>query len=66
MSRLFQAVYSRVVPWVIEGEQGEKKDRERNDRIVAIEEDAHSWADIKTLDDLGEEFCRELEVCELP
>jgi inorganic pyrophosphatase len=46
---------------VIEGEQGEKKDRERNDRIVAIQEDAHSWADIKTLDDLGEEFCRELE-----
>jgi inorganic pyrophosphatase len=46
---------------VIEGEQGEKKDTERNDRIIAIEEQAHSFADIKTLDDLGEQFCRELE-----
>jgi len=46
---------------VIEGEQGDNKDKERNDRIVAIQEDAHSWADIKTLEDLGEEFCSELE-----
>jgi inorganic pyrophosphatase len=47
---------------VIEGEQGDKKDeKERNDRIVAIQEQAHSWADIKTIDDLGKQFCRELE-----
>ena len=46
---------------VIEGEQGDKKKKERNDRIVAVEKDAHSWADIKTIDDLGKEFCRELE-----
>ena len=46
---------------VIEGEQGKKKDTERNDRIVAIERDAHSWEDIKTIDDLGKQFCRELE-----
>jgi inorganic pyrophosphatase len=46
---------------VIEGEQGEKKDKERNDRIVAVQEDAHSWADIKTINDLGDDFCRELE-----
>ena len=46
---------------VIEGEQGDKKDKERNDRIVAVEQDAHSWADIKPMDDLGKEFCRELE-----
>jgi inorganic pyrophosphatase len=46
---------------VIEGEQGDKKDKERNDRIVAIHEDAHSWADIKSLDELGKQFCRELE-----
>jgi inorganic pyrophosphatase len=46
---------------VIEGEQGEKKDKERNDRIVAVEQDAHSWADIKTIDDLGRQFVRELE-----
>src|SRR5690349_24241741 len=29
---------------VIEGEQGKKKKRERNDRIVAIEQDNHSYA----------------------
>src|SRR6267154_2266965 len=46
---------------VIEGEQGDRKDKERNDRIIAIEKDAHSWADVKTIDDLGKEFCRELE-----
>jgi inorganic pyrophosphatase len=46
---------------VIQGEQGDKKEKVRNDRIVAVEQDAHSWADIKTIDDLGKEFCRELE-----
>jgi inorganic pyrophosphatase len=46
---------------VIEGEQGDKQNKERNDRIVAIERDAHSWADIKTVHDLGKEFARELE-----
>jgi inorganic pyrophosphatase len=46
---------------VIEGEQGDKKDKERNDRIIAVEQDAHSWADIKTIDNLGKQFCRELE-----
>jgi inorganic pyrophosphatase len=48
---------------VIQGEQGDKKKKQkiRNDRIVAVEQDAHSWADVKTIDDLGKEFCRELE-----
>ena len=46
---------------VIEGEQGDKKDTERNDRIVAVEQGAHSWANIRTIDDLGKHFCRELE-----
>lgn len=46
---------------VIEGEQGNKKDKERNDRIIAVEKDAHSWEDIKTIDDLGKKFSRELE-----
>jgi inorganic pyrophosphatase len=41
--------------------QADNKDKERNDRIIAVEKDAHSWADIKTIDDLGKEFCRELE-----
>jgi inorganic pyrophosphatase len=46
---------------VIEGEQGDKKNKERNDRIVAVEKDAHSWGDVKTIDDLGKQFARELE-----
>ena len=46
---------------VIEGEQGSKKEKERNDRIVAIEQQNHSRADIKQIRDLGDEFCRELE-----
>ena len=46
---------------VIEGQQVQKKDKVRNDRIVAVEQDAHSWADIKTIDDLGKQFERELE-----
>lgn len=54
-------VLSCRVIGVIEGEQGSKKKTERNDRIVAVEKDAHSWADIKTVDDLGKDFCRELE-----
>jgi inorganic pyrophosphatase len=46
---------------VIEGEQGDKKKKERNDRVVAVEKDNHSWADIKVIDDLGKQFRRELE-----
>src|ERR1700734_866980 len=52
---------------VIEGEQIEKKDKNknkgkvRNDRIVAVEQDAHSWADIRNIDDLGKHFLQELE-----
>jgi inorganic pyrophosphatase len=46
---------------VIEGEQGEKKKTERNDRIVAVENGNHSYAHIKRLDDLGNAFERELE-----
>ena len=46
---------------VIEGEQGDKQGKERNDRIIAVEQDAHSWEDIKTITDLSKQFCRELE-----
>jgi inorganic pyrophosphatase len=45
---------------VIEGEQL-GKGKKRNDRIVAVEKDAHSWEDIKTVSDLGKQFARELE-----
>ena len=46
---------------IMEGEQKDGKKKERNDRIVAVEQSNHSFADIKTLDDLGEKFCHELE-----
>ena len=46
---------------VIEGEQVDKKQTDRNDRIIAVEKDAHSWAGINSVEDLGKQFCRELE-----
>src|SRR4030081_3866632 len=46
---------------VIEGEQGDKKDTERNDRIVAVEDGNHSYAHVKRIDDLGKSFERDLE-----
>jgi inorganic pyrophosphatase len=46
---------------VIEGNQGKKKSSERNDRIVAVEAENHSFADIQRVDDLGKQFIRELE-----
>jgi inorganic pyrophosphatase len=46
---------------IIEGEQGSKKDIERNDRVVAIEDKNHSFADIEQIQDLGKQFLRELE-----
>jgi inorganic pyrophosphatase len=46
---------------VIEGEQGKKKDTERNDRVVAVENGNHSYAHVKRIDDLGKRFERELE-----
>jgi inorganic pyrophosphatase len=46
---------------IIEGEQGNNKEKVRNDRVVAVEKENHSWADIKHIDDLGKHFLRELE-----
>ena len=46
---------------ILEGEQKSKKGKERNDRIVAVEQDNHSFADIKRVDDLGKAFLKELE-----
>jgi inorganic pyrophosphatase len=46
---------------VIEGEQGDKKDTERNDRVVAVESSNHSYSHVKRIDDLGKRFERELE-----
>jgi inorganic pyrophosphatase len=46
---------------IIEGEQGKKKKNDRNDRVVAVEQDNHSYAHIARVDDLGKEFVKELE-----
>ncbi|MGA8619906.1 MAG: inorganic diphosphatase [Candidatus Sulfotelmatobacter sp.] len=46
---------------IIEGEQGTKNKMKRNDRIVAVEKQNHSFADIKVIDDLGKKFLWELE-----
>lgn len=45
---------------VIEGEQVEKKSKVRNDRIIGIQKEAHSWSDVKSVEELGKQFCREL------
>jgi inorganic pyrophosphatase len=46
---------------IIEGEQGSNKKKARNDRVVAIESDNHSFSEIKHIGDLGKQFQRELE-----
>ena len=46
---------------IIEGEQGKKKKLERNDRVVAVEKENHSFADIRHIKDLGKTFLQELE-----
>jgi hypothetical protein len=33
---------------------------------VAIEQDAHSWADVKTIDDLGKQFQQETHFAPSP
>lgn len=46
---------------IIEGEELDKKEKLRNDRIVAIEQANHSYAFVQHIDDLGKKFLKELE-----
>ncbi len=46
---------------IIQGEQGDKKKTIRNDRVVAVEKENHTFADIKHVDELGKQFLEELE-----
>lgn len=46
---------------IIEGEQGKKKKKQRNDRIVAIEQENHTYSRIRHIRDLGKKFVQELE-----
>jgi inorganic pyrophosphatase len=45
----------------LKASRGEKK--QRNDRVVAVEEGNHSYAHVKCIDDLGKSFERDLEEC---
>ena len=46
---------------VIEGEQIDGKKKNRNDRLLAVAESNHQYANIKTFLDLPRQFLRELE-----
>ena len=46
---------------VIEGEQLEGKDKIRNDRLLAVAEANHQYANIRTFKDLPSSFLQELE-----
>ena len=46
---------------VIEGEQVEGKKKNRNDRLLAVAEANHQYANIKTYRDLPQQFLHELE-----
>ncbi|MGA8555440.1 MAG: inorganic diphosphatase [Candidatus Acidiferrales bacterium] len=46
---------------IIEGEQGKKKNKQRNDRIIAIEQENHSYAHVRHIRDMGKKFVQELE-----
>jgi len=54
------AVRARLIG-IIEGEQVEGKKRIRNDRLVAIAEANHMYANIQKLKDLPDQFLRELQ-----
>ena len=46
---------------IIEGQQGSKKEKIRNDRVVAVERANHSFADVDHIRQLGKKFVGELE-----
>jgi inorganic pyrophosphatase len=54
------AVRARLIG-IIEGEQIEGKKRIRNDRLVAVAEANHLYANIQKLKDLPDQFLRELQ-----
>jgi inorganic pyrophosphatase len=46
---------------VIEGEQTEDGETERNDRLLAVSETSHTHSDVRSIKDLNDTFLRELE-----
>ena len=55
------AVKSRLIG-VIEGEQLDGKKRIRNDRLVAVADANHMYANIRRLDDLPKKWIKEVEI----
>jgi inorganic pyrophosphatase len=55
-----RAIRSRLIG-IIEGEQIDGKKKTRNDRLVAIAEENHVYANIKKLRDLPNQFLREFQ-----
>lgn len=53
-------VHARLIG-VIEGEQSEKGNTERNDRLLAVAETSHTHSDLKSIKDLNSSLLRELE-----
>jgi len=53
-------VRSRLIG-VIEAEQTEDDETERNDRLVAVAEDSHDYRELKSLKDLSPNLLKELE-----
>lgn len=54
------AVKARLIG-VIEGEQVDGKKRIRNDRLIAVSEMTHQYANIKRLDDMPKKWMNEIE-----
>jgi inorganic pyrophosphatase len=54
------ALMARLIG-VIEGEQTDKKHTVRNDRLVAVADTAHMWANTKSIKDLPKKALKEVE-----
>jgi inorganic pyrophosphatase len=54
------ALMARLIG-VIEGEQIDKKQTTRNDRLVAVADTAHMWANTKSIKDLPKKALKEVE-----
>jgi inorganic pyrophosphatase len=54
------ALMARLIG-VIEGEQTDKKQTTRNDRLVAVADAAHMWANTKSIKDLPRKALKEVE-----
>lgn len=54
------AVRARLIG-VIEGEQTEGKQKTRNDRLVAVAEGNHQYANVNKLEDLPKKWLKEVE-----